>query len=414
MPEERMDQRGSENAHYPLTVIALLRKSEGRQPLGSSTRSSGFAALLKQGRVSPIFAPPRSVHSKGAPPPAPTEELSRFFAVRAKTEAEARELLEELQADEAVADAYVAPPRHLYASRRHGATPGGMGGPNMKFDRWDLEMIGFLSAEAAGLIPDASNVVIAVLDSGVDAQHPDLKDAVEALDFSPGGTAGTGEDAMGHGTHVIGITAGRGREPSGMRGMCNAKVLSIKAMDPYDSVRYFQALREAADRAHVINLSLGGPADPLEETIIKWAMKERGVTIVAAMGNEFDYGNPTTYPAAIDGVIAVGAVDKNGVRADFSCCGPHTQFVGPGVDIVSTLPVAGCSQVPGTATYGAMSGTSMAAPYVTATVALLKAKSPALTPSEIAAALKTKLLPAMQGLPEEYGRGLLDVEATLR
>jgi subtilisin family serine protease len=356
-----------------------------------------------------VFGTSRTTKNKGSPLKPLSEDLSRLFTIKASTEEEARGLLDELQHDELVTDVYIAPPRHLYP-RVTGAQASSTTGTVTPKDRWDLEMIGFFRAEKAKLLPDARSVLVAVVDSGVDANHPDLKEAVEeALNF----TGASDDDESGHGTHVMGIIAGRGCEPSGMRGVSNAKILSIKALDPYDPTQYYRALGEAADRAKIINLSLGGPEDIAETLIIQSALA-RGVIIVAAMGNEYEFGNPQTYPAAIGGVIAVGAVSQSGTRAEFSNCGPYIHLVAPGVNIVSTIPMNGGHLFKGASNYGTSDGTSMATPFVTGAIALIKAQNPELTPSEIIAVLRAKLLSTESGSSEEYGIGLLDLEATLQ
>src|SRR5439155_22430778 len=106
-----------------------------------------------------------------------------------------------------------------------------------------------------------------------------------------------------------------------------------------DGVRYLQALR-AVELAGVraLNLSLGGTASSNTETILFGRLQRAGVTVVAAMGNEFDQGNPTEYPAAYDGVVSVGAVGETRERAPFSNTGRHIDYVAPGANGFSTLP----------------------------------------------------------------------------
>jgi len=137
------------------------------------------------------------------------------------------------------------------------------------------------------------------------------------------------------------------------------------------------------------------------------------------MGNDFKQGNPTEYPAAYQGVIAVGATGESNKRADFSNTGTHIIISAPGVNILSILPVTPSGTRGQNETqYAAWDGTSMASPHVSAVVALIIAINPGLSPQQVAdkiAKTATKL-PAMQNkkFSPEYGYGLLNVENALQ
>ena len=134
--------------------------------------------------------------------------------------------------------------------------------------------------------------------------------------------------------------------------------MSLKALDPYSGPGYYRALRHATDSgANVINLSIGGGHDPTEETLVRRAL--RSGVVVAAMGDEKKEGNATSYPAALDGVIAVGASDEADRVADFSCTGRHIALLAPGVNVLSTVPHYRTTEADGT-DYEAWPGTSMA------------------------------------------------------
>jgi subtilisin family serine protease len=254
---------------------------------------------------------------------------------------------------------------------------------------------------------DASGVTVAIVDSGVDRGHPDLAAAIEDYVNK---TAEGPQDKTGHGTHVCGIIAGRGTEPDGMPGVSNARLIVFKALvEPHDPHAYYEALGDAIDRAQVINLSLGGPdEDPTENILIEYAI-EQGVTVVAAMGN--DGVDIPHYPAALPGVIAVGAVDEALERADFSNIGNHIRLVAPGVQIWSTTPKQS-SLFGATTGYASCNGTSMATPFVSGTVALLLAGGPR-SPAQIKDALAARYCAGQTCPTPELGSGILDAASTL-
>ena len=165
-------------------------------------------------------------------------------------------------------------------------------------------------------------------------------------------------------------------------------------------------------------MSLGGEESSQAEATVFRELANAGVVAVAAMGNEFEEGNPKEFPAAYDGVLAVGAVDEVGRRASFSCTGSHIGLVAPGVNILSTVPMQK-SVFSETTEYDSWPGTSMATPHVAGCAALLyaKQKKSKSAASTIVKRLTStaKRLPAMQkAFTNEYGHGLLDVGAALK
>ena len=226
------------------------------------------------------------------------------------------------------------------------------------------------------LTTGSNNVTIAVVDSGVNANHPDFSGRVlPGYDFA--NNDADPSDDVGHGTHVAGIAAAAGDNGEGVAGMCwQCRILPVKVGDeegiPTDAL--ISGIRWAVDQgADIINLSLGGPEnDPLEHEAIKYAAS-KNVLVVAAAGNSADQGNPVEYPAAYDEVIAVGATDENDQRTFFSGVQPYVDVSAPGWNIPSTfshpaLPFAYLSE----------SGTSMSAPYVAGLAGLLLSINPGL------------------------------------
>lgn len=265
----------------------------------------------------------------------------------------------------------------------------------------------------ADQVGSAAGQVVAVVDTGVDAGHPDLAGVVLAgTDFvAPGGDGTT--DPNGHGTHVSGIIAADANNGIGGAGLAQgAKILPVRVMAAdgtgWDS-DVAAGVSWAADHgASVINLSLGGPTESsVMDAAVQYALG-RGVSVVVAAGNDGDNGNPVEWPAADPGVLAVGAVDVSGVRPSWSSTGSFVSLVAPGVDILSTVPVTSTNP----SGYATWSGTSMATPFVTASVALLRAAQPALTVAEVRQRLMASaddLGPA--GFDPAYGAGRVDVLA---
>ena len=272
---------------------------------------------------------------------------------------------------------------------------------------------------------DASSVKVAVLDTGVDRTHPDLQIVISAYNHD----GVSEEDIVGHGTHVAGIIAANPDDRAGITGVSNCKLNVWKIFDDtpandgnyyVDEVLYQRALRAVQTAGmQVINLSIGGTAkDPTEEMLFG-RLIAANITVVAAMGNEFQRGNPVEYPAAYPGVTAVGATDETDLRAPFSNTGQHIALSAPGTNILSTLPIKTSAYRPQEQTsYKAWSGTSMATPQVTAAASLVLAANPGFTNKQVNDRLKATAakIPAMGGKPNtpELGEGLLDVQAAVK
>lgn len=301
------------------------------------------------------------------------------------------------------------------AKRARKATP-----PNdaLGARQWAHGAIRIREARARKTFREASDVVVAVLDSGIDMTHPDLLNMIDSyINFLPNEDD---RDYKGHGTHVAGIIAAQMNNAIGIAGVCAARIMALKALpkrgNRWNAEAYYQALAHPIDAgAKVLNMSIGGAFDPGERDIIA-DLIDAGVTVVAAMGNEFEEGNPTSYPAAYPGVIAVGASDEMDRRASFSCTGRHIALVAPGERILSTTPLYP-SEFAETVEYDAWPGTSMATPHVSAAVALLLKKHPKLTPAQV----KDRLMKSADSVPgqerphdNKYGAGRLNVAAALR
>lgn len=310
--------------------------------------------------------------------------------------------------------------------------------------------------QAWSLVTGNPAITVAVIDSGVDPNHPDLVDALKPLEDVYNEEKGAdlyrnpltgetinygGRDGNGHGTHVTGIIAATMNNDIGVAGVAGGgvKILPIKATDyagNTDAATLTSAFQRAIDRnVNVINISIGGPASKSTQAlvdVIKSAI-QHNITIVSATGNESDRSSstiaPITVPAAYSGVIAVGAHTEFNKVASYSNGGPEIDLVAPGgggrsaalregQQIYSTWPSYNTFefyQKRVTSTYyAATSGTSMACPHVTGVVALMLAREPKLTPAQIRARLiatADDLGPA--GFDEDSGYGKLNAYRAL-
>jgi subtilisin family serine protease len=183
-------------------------------------------------------------------------------------------------------------------------------------------------------------------------------------------------DDQGHGTHVAG-TIGAGRGNGGVVGVApGVSLLAVKVLGGDGSgtnESVANGIVYAADqKVDVISMSLGGPGKSrVIEDAVKYAIG-KGVLVVAAMGNE-NTESPS-YPAAIPGVMAIGATTNRDIRSPFSNYGKHISVSAPGSDILSTMPGG---------RYEALSGTSMATPHVSGLAALVKSAFPDLSAAEL-------------------------------
>jgi hypothetical protein len=261
-------------------------------------------------------------------------------------------------------------------------------------------------------LPGLDPVRVAVIDSGLDGNHPEFqpKSEIWAAKSFVGGSQTT--DEIGHGTFVAGEIAAAVNNNQGIAGIAfPAKLIIAKIASPDSTIDpevEATAIRWAVDHgAQVINLSLGGPRDPLDPRIDSFSAKEaaaveyavrHGVVVVAATGNcdstpscPWNYAD---YPSALPHVIGVSALTRTEDVAGFSNRDQiYNDVSAPGTEMISTLPLALTAQRPscadqgysdcGPAGYVRAQGTSFAAPQVAAAAALLLALKPTLTPDQV-------------------------------
>ncbi len=221
----------------------------------------------------------------------------------------------------------------------------------------------------------SEEIVVAVVDTGVAYNHPDLKGKIiKGYDFI--NSDEDPRDDNGHGTMVAGIIGAKANNGEGIAGICwGCKIMAIKSFDSQGLGTYSEladGIEYAIERgARVINISAGGrkPSLVLEEAVDR--AEENNVVLVAAAGND---AGALLYPAAYSPkCISVGASDPEDKKAGFSNFGPHLDLVAPGVNMVSTYPGG----------YAVGDGTSFAAPIISGAVGLLLSLKPNLTPDQV-------------------------------
>ena len=258
-------------------------------------------------------------------------------------------------------------------------------------------------------------VRVAVVDSGVDARHPQLTGRVDTgRDLLHGDPTGR-QDCVGHGTGVASIIAARPVDGVPFHGLApQATVVPVRISEREQiggervgvdgsPAAFARAIAWAADpaggNAQVINLSLVLTDDDAAVRRAVARAVAAGVVVVAAAGNVGPAG-PTPYPAAYPGVIGVAAVTAGGVRAAFSQRGAHVDLAAAGDGVTVAAPGAG---------HRTGQGTSYAAPYVSATAALILQRFPAATPAQVQRRLIATADPAPGGVrSDDYGYGLLN------
>jgi hypothetical protein len=358
-----------------------------------------------------------------------------------------------LAADPNIVSASLVPIRYMCAQPN--LPPGAAAVPPPASSIWNLSKIRWAEARQRANFNDADQIKVAVLDTGIDQNHPDL--SVARYEWFPNqpGVVTSADDIVGHGTHVAGTIAAKIGNNIGVAGVCAAGIFAWKIFDDVprfvgdrfaylvNPILYLRALLDCLDEGvDVINLSIGGRGQPSaqEQQAIN-ALLADNVAIVAAMGNERLQGSPVSFPAAIQDVIAVGATRPDDRVANFSNRGNHITLCAPGVAIWSTLPTnSGQSgfevafdpngqpqqgkRLPRETDYDAWDGTSMATPHVSAATALAIAKHRQQTGGAgrpTTQALKSLLTSSCDPTPEmgaqafhpDYGAGRLNLERLL-
>lgn len=245
-----------------------------------------------------------------------------------------------------------------------------MGDPNMSYDsqyyQWQHVNVGSVYAWGAGY--KGQGVKVAVLDTGV---TPNGNDSVNCTVHEDKTEEKNSTDGHGHGTHVAGIVAAQLNNKGGAGIAPEAEIVDIKVLNSEGSGKdsnIIQGINSAiSKKVDIINMSLGGIGyNPAVEVVVNKAYEENGIAVFVAAGN--DGGTNMTYPAALDNVICVAAVDNNNQRASFSNYGPWVELSAPGVNIWS-IAIANDKKAAGG--FRNMSGTSQATPVAAGEAAVI-------------------------------------------
>ncbi|MEF3311719.1 S8 family peptidase [Paenibacillus sp. GYB004] len=253
----------------------------------------------------------------------------------------------------------------------------------------------------------SEDVVVAVIDTGVDLEHPDLSGrTVPGINIVSKNSEPS--DDVGHGTHVAGIISALVNNREGVAGISwFNRIMPVKVLDETGAGSTYsvaQGIIWAADHgAKVINMSLGNYADSqFLHDAIRYAF-DRDIVLIAASGN--DNTERPGYPAAYPEVFAVAATDPDQKKATFSNYGDYIDVAAPGVNIASTYPDNH---------YAALSGTSMASPHVTALAALIRSVNPQLANTEVMELMRqTAVDLGTSGKDKYFGYGQIDIVKAL-
>ncbi|MEB3224080.1 MAG: S8 family peptidase [Candidatus Sericytochromatia bacterium] len=323
---------------------------------------------------------PQSLTRQGRGAPRVTAKIQRLRAlvVDAAPGTNLQDLLADLQRDKAVA---YAAPTQLVQLERAVNDPRLAEQYSLKVgqvvEAWDVQMG----------VPEA---VVAIIDSGIDMNHPDLKAKIVPASYNVLDKNNNPADDHGHGTHCAGIAAAIADNAEGVAGVApGVGIMSVKVIDAKgrgSDATIAEGIVYAADHgAKVMSMSLGlYKRSQIIEDALQYAL-DKDVVLCASAGNNNALNDPESaphLPSTYPGVIEVAATDVLDKKARFSNFGKTVAVAAPGVDIVSTLPTkAGQNTKP----YGKMSGTSMASPYVAGLAALVRSQFPMMKQAEVKA-----------------------------
>jgi thermitase len=300
-----------------------------------------------------------------------------------------------------------AEPHYLYLTNDQTSSKAATEPNDVLYSRyqWNLPMI---ETEVGWNVGKGSEkVIVAVVDTGVDLNHPDLQGRLLS-GYNVVNPNSPPMDDVGHGTHVSGVISALVNNGQGVAGMTwYNPILPVKVLDENGAGNTYnvaQGIIWAADHgAKVINMSLGNYAEAnFLHDAIRYAYN-KDIVLIAASGN--DNTEEPGYPAAYPEVFAVAASDSSKKKATFSNFGDYIDVTAPGVNIASTYPHN---------QYAALSGTSMASPHVTALAALIRSTNPKLKNTEVMDIMRSTAEDlGAKGKDKYYGYGQIDVNTAL-
>lgn len=360
----------------------------------------------------------RSTSAKNPSPKVKRDSvLSRLIVLELAPDSYSDDVLEEIVSSPSVMHAEIPAIRFPQAVRGGQFDPGDSAVSENEL--WPHEMISYWPAIARTAPGITATVKVAVVDSGIDKDHPHFKGLKIFVRNYIDEHAG---DPVGHGTGVCGIIAAKASESTRFHGIAEPELFVCKAIpkdakENYNPYAYYRAIGDLANYApDVLNLSLAGDYDLTEHLLLDELVQDCGTVIVAASGNFAEHGNPKMYPASLDSVISVGSVKHDRSRSLFSCTGPCLNLVAPGEGVVTSSP-SGVS-INGQAAFAddlveSVSGTSFAAPFVAGVVCYLRALKPSISPREVRECLESTCAchPEQGGCRNDsYGHGLLNMD----
>lgn len=270
-------------------------------------------------------------------------------------------------------------------------------------------------ADEAWVISRGKNILVGMLDTGADLDHPDLASNLwkssftitlpfigtitfNKLGFDMVDGDNIPEDADGHGTHVAGTIAAVTNNSTQVAGMApNAKVMVIRNLGPGGGAhsQFADGVRKAADMGvRVISYSGGGSHSATKQNAVNYAVN-KGVLFIAAAGNDNTSSTAIAFPGAYANVMAIGSTTSTDGRSGFSNFGNWVSMAAPGSDILSTWLNGGTNTI---------SGTSMATPHVSGAAALVMSRFPSLTAAQVRQRLEKTAKPLPAALQQGAGR----------
>lgn len=305
----------------PVKYLVKFKSPETFQTVAQSHKAQSFARAFGQVQPMRLFNTNASVNQ--------ALEHVQLLIVESD-DAAAMESLKRHPAIELVEREIIHPAPKVMLTK---AAPGNVRtmAANDRIDRpWGIDSV---KAPGAWAVTQGEGARVMVLDTGLDGDHPAIRNNFEAgKNFT--GNANDFRDDVGHGTHVSGTVLGEGTGVAPKAKLLMGKVCTTMGCP---STAIASGINWAvSQRVHVVNMSLGGMFISSAEKAAIAAAESAGVFIAAATGND---GQPrVSFPAAIDSIAAVGAIDITNKKADFSNWGPELDVMGPGVDVNSSVP----------------------------------------------------------------------------